>query len=286
MSAPVRAIALDASETREGVHDYAAEVWSSGQPRTVIDTIADEIPIALTYNGVSHAVMLATPVDLEDFGLGFSLSEGIVESAREIHDVEVKTVRAGIEVALEIAGGRFAALKDRRRNLAGRTGCGLCGTESLDQVLRPLREVSSGIVVTGAALHRAFDHLVERQRLNALTGSIHAAGFGCVAGRLSIVREDVGRHNALDKLIGALSRERADFASGFVALTSRASSEMVQKAATVGVPVVAAISAPTGLAIDIARASGVTLVGFVRGSRHVVYAHPHRIDHPSMGEVP
>ena len=253
---------------------YPGRRWRSGIESDVEDAVAEEVPVALVYNGISHVVMLATPLDLEEFALGFSLSEGVVDAAREVRDIEVRAAGPGIEVSLDIAPERFLALKARRRNLAGRTGCGLCGTESLEQVLRPLPKLSSPADIAPAAIHAAFDALPRHQHLHTLTGAVHAAAWARPDGELEAVREDVGRHNALDKLIGALAGKRADFGEGFVILTSRASCEMVQKAATVGMPMIAAISAPTGLAIRLAREAGMTLVGFARGGSHVVYAGP------------
>ncbi len=173
---------------------------------------------------------------------------------------------------MTIAPERFMTLKARRRNLAGRTGCGLCGTESLEQALRQLPPVAAGPAIAPAAIHVAFDALRSRQPLHRLTGASHAAAWANPDGTLELVREDVGRHNALDKLIGAMAKDRRSFNDGFAVITSRASSEMVQKAATVGMPLLAAISAPTGLAIRLARECGLTLVGFARGGSHVVYA--------------
>jgi formate dehydrogenase accessory protein FdhD len=254
----------------EALH-YRGQRWREGATSEVDDTVAEEVPVALVYNGISHAVMLASPMDLEEFGLGFSLSEGIVQSAREVREVDVQASGGGIEVQMTIAPERFMALKARRRNLAGRTGCGLCGTESLEQVLRPLPKVAAACV-SHAAIHTAFDALHNHQRLYALTGAVHAAAWARPDGTLAVVREDLGRHNALDKLIGAMAREKLGFDDGFAIITSRASSEMVQKAATVGMPALAAISAPTGLAIRLAKDCGLALVGFARGASHTVYA--------------
>jgi len=251
--------------------------WSEGESTRVSEEIAAEVPVALVYNGISHVVMLATPLDLEAFGVGFSLSEGIVASASEVHDVEAVAVDGGIEVRMAIASGRFAALKERRRNLAGRTGCGLCGTESLQHAIRDLSQVPEGPRVAPAALHRAFAGLPHHQHLFRRTGAVHAAGWSRPDGTLELACEDVGRHNALDKLIGSMAMEGHAFDAGFAVITSRASSEMVQKAATVGIRVLAAISAPTELAIRLAQQSNLTLVGFARSGRHVAYAHGKRL---------
>ena len=251
---------------------YRGQRWREGTTSEVDETVAEEVPVALVYNGISHVVMLASPMDLEDFGLGFSLSEGIVSSAREVREVELQASGSGIEVQMTIAPERFMGLKARRRNLAGRTGCGLCGTESLEQVLRPLPNIAASGAIGHAAIHTAFDALRQRQRLYALTGAVHASAWARPDGTLVEVREDLGRHNALDKLIGAMARQQLRFTDGFAIITSRASSEMVQKAATVGIPLLAAISAPTGLAIRLAQDCGLTLIGFARGTSHTLYS--------------
>lgn len=241
------------------------------------ELVAEEVPVALVYNGISHVVMLATPQDLEDFAIGFSLSECIVGRSGEIHDLEIVERDNGIEVQMQISAQRAHVLKEHRRTLAGRTGCGLCGTESLDQVARRVATVRSAAVLGERALPRAIASLRGMQHLFQLTGAVHAAAWCDFSGEIGMVREDVGRHNALDKLIGSLASQRKAFDSGFVLMTSRASYEIVQKAAAVGIAVVAAVSAPTGMAVRVAIDSGVTLVGFVRGERHCVYSHPERV---------
>jgi FdhD protein len=251
--------------------------WKEGESLAVNETIAAEVPVALVYNGISHVVMLATPLDLEDFGLGFTLAEGIVRSANEVHEIEAVAVPEGVEVHMAISSERFAGLKERRRNLAGRTGCGLCGTESLRHAIRDVARLDEGPRIDPAALHRAFAELPGRQRLHELTGAVHAAAWASVDGTVLASREDIGRHNALDKLIGAMAREGRGFDEGFAAITSRASSEMVQKATTVGMRLLAAISAPTELAIRLAESANLTLAGFARNGRHVVYARPERL---------
>ena len=240
--------------------------------------LAVEQPVALEYNGIAHAVMLATPRDLEDFALGFTLSEGIVAQVSDVYDVEHLPGSAGHTLRVQIAAGAFAGLKQRRRSLAGRTGCGICGTESLDQVLRPLPPVPAGTVrIAPAALARATQQLGAAQHLQQLTGATHGAAWCDPDGGIRAVREDVGRHNALDKLIGALLRARTPTAEGFALITSRASVEMVQKAATAGIGVLAAVSGPTTLAVETAQRCGLTLVGFARGANFSVYTHRARI---------
>ncbi|MEW5789286.1 MAG: formate dehydrogenase accessory sulfurtransferase FdhD [Pseudomonadota bacterium] len=243
-----------------------------------LDTVPEEVPVALSYNGIAHAVMLASPADLEDFALGFSLSEGILATPAELYDLEVETGDTGVVLHLRIAEARFFALKSRRRALAGRTGCGLCGVESLDQVARPLAPLPAGPVFPAAALQRALDGLAGSQPLRQRTGGVHAAAWCDPAGNVLLAREDVGRHNALDKLIGALAGGAGDPRGGFALVTSRASFEMVQKAATAGITLLAAVSAPTGYAIRLAREVGLTLAGFLRPGRHTLYSHPERLD--------
>ncbi len=244
----------------------------SGRMRTAsVECVAEEVPVAMVYNGISHAVMLATPADLEDFGTGFSLAEGIVARASEIHDIDTAHHADGIEVRMRVSNRAFEALKARRRSLAGRTGCGLCGVDSLGQVAREVKPVAARPSVDETAIHRAFVALGEGQALHALTGSVHAAAWSRADGTLFAVREDVGRHNALDKLIGAVALAGLDTAQGFAVVTSRASYEMVLKLASVGGGLLAAISAPTGLAIDLAGRTGITLCGFVRDGRMAIY---------------
>ncbi len=258
-------------------NSYSAFRWSEGVATLSNEIVAEEVPVALVYNGISHAVMLATPQHLEDFALGFSLSECIVGRSGEIHDLEIVEQSNGIEVHMQLSGERAHALKLHRRSLAGRTGCGLCGTESLNQLAKRAATVSSVAVLSEGALPRALSALGEMQSLFQVTGAVHAAAWCDIDGCVKLLREDVGRHNALDKIIGSLAAQRIGFENGFVLMTSRASYEIVQKAAAVGIAVVAAVSAPTGLAVRVAIESGVTLIGFVRGERHCVYSHPERV---------
>jgi formate dehydrogenase accessory protein FdhD len=264
----------------EGACRLPAERWRAGQMERATELVADEVPVALVYNGISHAVMLASPRDLEDFALGFSLGERIVRDARDIHDIEVEQAPHGIAIEMRIAAGAMLRLKQTRRARTGKTGCGLCGVESLagfdEDAFADLRG-SSGVRFAPAALHRAMAAMPARQDLHHATGAVHAAGWANRDGELLCVREDIGRHNALDKLVGALARGRADTADGFAVVTSRASFEMVQKAARAGFPVLAAVSAPTALAVQVAERAGLTLAGFVRGGRHVLYSHPQRL---------
>jgi formate dehydrogenase accessory protein FdhD len=241
------------------------------------DLVAEEMPVALVYHDVPHVVMLATPADLEDYATGFTLSEALVVRADEIRGVEVRYGAASVDVHIAVAWERFTQLLQRRRNLTGRTGCGLCGAETAADAIRDTTAVPQGVEVTSAELHAAIEQLGGMQPINARTGSVHAAAWVVPGEGIRVVREDVGRHNALDKTIGALIRAGADLASGYMLITSRASYEMVQKCATVGIPFLAALSAPTAFAVRLAERSGVTLVAFARRDQHVVYAHPGRL---------
>ena len=242
-----------------------------------IDVLAEETPIALVYNGVSHAVMMASPADLEDFALGFSLSEGVADDKEDVGAIEAVAVEAGIEVRIELSSRAFWRLKERRRTLAGRTGCGLCGVDSLEQAVRAMRPVASDLRVSLDAIHRALDNLPEAQAHNRVTRSMHAAAFATPPGELKLVREDVGRHNALDKLIGALLRAGIDPASGVCLITSRCSYEMVQKAVVTGFPILAAVSAPTLMARRLAEAHNLTLITLARHDSAVLVSHPERV---------
>jgi FdhD protein len=251
--------------------------WSQGELTHAADQVAEEMPIALVYHGVPHVVMLATPADLEDFAVGFTLSEGLVERPDEIRSVEVTYGAEAADVKITVAWERFSGLLQRRRNLTGRTGCGLCGAETAEQAIRELARVGPGPTVATAGLHEAIEQLSTMQPINARTGSVHAAAWVIPGKGVRFVREDVGRHNALDKAIGALVRSGADRSEGYMLITSRASFEMVQKSATVGISFLAAFSAPTAFAVRLAQKTGLTLIAFARRDRHVVYANPERL---------
>jgi len=241
--------------------------------------VAEEIPVALVYNGRSHVVVMATPADLEDLAIGFSLTEGIIDAPEDVHRLDVVRSSHGVELQLEIPANRGDALVARA--LAARTGCGLCGVETIADAMRLPAVVRHELRVTPRALWRAASDLNDQQTLNNATNAVHAAAWARPDGALAVLREDVGRHNALDKLVGALARERRPTADGFIVVTSRASYEMVQKTASCGVELLAAISRPTGLAIRFAEAAGVTLVGLLRASTANVYCGRERI-HPSL----
>ena len=246
--------------------------------------VAEEVPVALVYNGRPYVVVMGTPTDLEDLAVGFSVTEGIVADASTIERIEVVRANHGIELQMQISAPDAERLGERARGLVSRTGCGLCGIETIGDALRVPREVSHGLGVKRSALWRASAELSRRQSVNNATSAVHGAGWATADGELVVAREDVGRHNALDKVLGSLARTGRSASTGFVVVTSRASYEMVQKAAMCGVELVAAISRPTGLAIRFADAAGVTLVGLLRGESANVYTHPERI-HPLSPEV-
>lgn len=245
--------------------------------RTDTDAVIAETAIALLYNGQPHAVMMATPADLDDFALGFALGEGVVGNASEFNLVDTVHHPDGIALHGAIPQARFDALDARRRGLAGRSGCGLCGVESIEAAMRPPPVVGATARITRRDVATALDLLASRQPLNDASGGVHAAAFFDPRTGTLVVREDVGRHNALDKLAGALARAGTDNTTGFLVITSRASYEMVHKAATCGIGLVVAISAPTDLAIRNADAAGLTLAAFARGEALNVYSHPHRL---------
>ncbi len=257
--------------------EVTVDRWVRGSSTHTTDRVAEEVPVALLYNGEPHVVMLATPRDLEDLARGFSLSEELVDAPHEIRGIEVHTTPESAEVRIAIAWERFPELLRRRRNLTGRTGCGLCGTQTLEQAVRAQQAVGPGPRVSIGELHEAIAALATRQPLNASTGSVHAAAWVVPGEGIRLVREDVGRHNALDKTLGALVAAEADLGAGFMLVTSRASYEMVQKSAAMGVTFLAALSAPTSFAIRHAQRCGMTLVAFARREQHVVYAHGQRL---------
>lgn len=262
--------------SQPGLQRADVTTWRGGQARVQADWLADEVPVALVFNGISHAVMLASPDHLDDFALGFALTEGLLADARELYGIEVQRTAQGIELQLEVASACEWRLKERRRNLAGRTGCGLCGTESLDQVQRSALPAVPVLRLAPGVLGQAQRALREWQAVQQLTGAAHAAAWCDLQGRIVLLREDIGRHNALDKLVGAMTQAGTDPTQGWVLVTSRASFEMVQKTAMAGAGLLAAVSAPTTLAVDLARQCGLALAGFVRGDDFVAYTHPER----------
>ncbi len=258
----------------------AALVYGPGGVTPSDEVVAEEVPVALAYNGVPHAVMMATPDDLEDFAVGFSVTEELVPAPADILGLRVDRYALGIEIQVSVTEACAAAIARRTRSLTGRTGCGICGSSTIEGVLKQLHPVPAGPPVTTTAIARALAELGTRQPLNARTGAVHAAAWATLEGELALVREDVGRHNALDKLVGARFRG-GPHPAGFVVVTSRASFEMVQKATVLGAPLLAAISGPTGLALRVAQQAGLTLVGFARGDRLTAYTHPERLRAPA-----
>jgi len=237
-----------------------------------------EVPVALVYDGTTHAVMMASPTDLEDFAVGFSLSEGVVEAPGEIEGLEIVEHGKGIELRMWLAKERGLSLAQRRRNLTGPTGCGLCGIESLEAIVSKFPRVESDLTFSAADITGAMATLPAAQALNMRTRAVHGAGFWNAERGLVAVAEDVGRHNALDKLIGGLRRRGEDIRGGLILLTSRVSVEMVQKAANAGAPVIVAVSAPTKLALETADAAGITLVAIARHDGFEIFTHPERME--------
>ena len=256
---------------------HRAQRWQEGQVTERDELIIEETPVAIVYNGIPHVVMMATPQELEDFALGFSVTEELIRGPADLHRLECVRYSQGIEIQASVAAACEEVIASRTRRLTGRTGCGICGADSVTAVLKQLHRVESDVLISHAAIRGALDSLVSLQTLNAAAGAVHAAGWAALDGTIEVAREDVGRHNALDKLIGALLKRGTDPKSGFVVVTSRASFEMVQKTTVLGAPLMAAISGPTGLAVRVAQQSGLTLVGFARRGAHTVYTHPGRL---------
>lgn len=251
-------------------HWHQSQGLTSGE-----DQLAEEVPVALVYGGISYAVMMATPDALEQFALGFSLTEGLIDSADEIYSIEISALELelgpGLQVAIDVSQRRLHQLKERRRNLAGRTGCGLCGSESLEGAIRPINRVEPLELVAPQAIERALDNLMPLQQLKQATGAVHGAAWCDTQGQIIYLFEDVGRHNALDKLVGQLSQQAVNPREGFVLMTSRGSYEVIHKCAAANVATLVCISAPTGLAVKLAQQAGMNLVGFARTGKHTIY---------------
>jgi FdhD protein len=245
-------------------------------------SIPEETAVALTYNGGTYAVMMATPQDLEDFAIGFSLSEGVISSPADMDSLDVVRLDDGIEVRMWLSKRKADRLKERRRYIAGPTGCGLCGIDSISEAVRPAAVVGSGRQFSSEHIMAAMRSVSSRQKLNIETRAVHAAAFWDVAGDILALREDVGRHNALDKLSGALARGCVAAGEGLILLTSRVSVEMVQKTAVIGAAVMVSVSAPTALAVRMAEAAGITLVAIARADGFEVFTHPRRIQFGSV----
>ena len=241
------------------------------------DFLAEEVPVALVYNGISHVVMMASPKDLELFAIGFSLSEGIIEHPQDIYGMDVVQACNGLEVQIELSSRRFMGLKERRRALAGRTGCGVCGVEQLNDIGKPVSPLPFTQTFNLAHLDPALEHLNDVQPIGQLSGCTHAAAWVLPSGEIAGGHEDVGRHVALDKLLGRRARESEVWQQGAALVSSRASYEMVQKSAMCGVEILFAVSAATTLAVDVAERCNLTLVGFCKPGRATVYTHPQRL---------
>lgn len=239
--------------------------------------IPEETAVAFTYNGTSYAVMMATPQDFEDFAVGFSITEGIVAAPGDIETLKVIEQDIGIELRMRLTEPHASAFHERRRYLAGPTGCGLCGIESLTEAMRTSTRIADTVAFSAQDIMRALQALEGTQAINAQTRAVHGAAFYLPSQGLMAMREDVGRHNALDKLIGALVRKGVASTQGFALVTSRLSVEMIQKAAAIGIPVLVAVSAPTALAVRTAEAAGMTLVAVARHDGFEIFTHPHRI---------
>ena len=258
---------------------YSADrrIWRDGQSGGGARLIPEETAIALTYNGGTYAVMMGTPQDLKDFAVGFSLSEGIVQTPDEIETLDIVELADGIELRMWLKPSHAELVNERRRHIAGPTGCGICGIESIAEAVRPAAIVPNGRSFAPSEIMAAMAAITVLQQINIQTRAVHAAAFWTPAHGIVALREDVGRHNALDKLAGALAQERVTTSEGIVLLTSRVSVEMVQKAATIGAPLMVAVSAPTALAVRTADAAGITLAAIARSDGLEIFTHPERI---------
>jgi FdhD protein len=264
---------------RNPVRTVDRQIWRDGRISEGTRAIPEETAIALTYNGGTYAVMMATPQNLRDFAVGFSLSEGIVLSAEDIESFEIVELDDGIELRMWLAQSRADRLSERRRHIAGPTGCGLCGIDSIAEAVRPAAIVAQGgLSFASREIMAAMQSIPPLQTINIETRAVHAAAFWTPARGIVALREDVGRHNALDKLAGALAQDKTSTSEGIVLLTSRVSVEMVQKTAAMGAPMMVAVSAPTALAVRMADAAGITLAAIARADGFEVFTHPNRIN--------
>ena len=259
--------------------DRRVSRWSQAQGvELASDQVAMECPVAVVFNGISYAVMMLTPDSLEEFAYGFALSEGLVERLGQIYGVEVNTwtieMGTAYELDIEISSECAQKLGENRRAMAGRTGCGLCGIESLDKAIRPVKRVTPGVRLAAENIDQAVRQLEQHQPLQSATGGAHAAAWCAASGEILKVYEDVGRHNAMDKLLGYISCQKLDPTNGFVLISSRGSYEIIQKAAALGVSNLVTVSAPTALACELAAQAGIYLVGFARPGRQVIYNEP------------
>jgi len=262
---------------REAVTTADRQIWRDGHRGEGTRLIPEETAIALTYNGGTYAVMMGTPRNLQDFAIGFSLSEGIIRSPEDIVSLDIVELNDGIELRIWLASPQAERVNERRRHIAGPTGCGICGIESIAEAVRPAAVVAEGRVFSPHEIMAAMASINLLQQINIQTRAVHAAAFWTPAHGLVALREDVGRHNALDKLAGALAQARVSASEGMVLLTSRVSVEMVQKTAAIGAPLMVAVSAPTALAVRTANAAGITLAAIARTDGFEIFTHPQRI---------
>jgi FdhD protein len=272
--------------TRRSATPARRKAWRDGRLVEGTRTIPEETALALTYNGGAYAVMMGTPQDLPDFAVGFSLNEGIVQSPDDIRSLDVVEIDEGIELRMWLSPGKAALLSERRRHIAGPTGCGICGIDSIAAAVRPAAIVPQGRAVAPHEIMTAMAAVAPFQQINSETRAVHAAAFWSPGRGIVALREDVGRHNALDKLAGALAREKIDATEGMVLLTSRVSVEMVQKTAAIGAPLMVAVSAPTALAVRMADTAGITLAAIARGDGFEIFTHPERIVSPAGAREP
>ncbi|MEA2882808.1 MAG: FdhD protein [Bradyrhizobium sp.] len=261
----------------DAVRVVARRIWREGGPGVGTRSIPEETAVALTYNGGTYAVMMTTPQDLRDFALGFSLNEGVIGSPADIESLDIVHLDNGVELRMWLSQPKADRLRERRRHIAGPTGCGLCGIESIAEAMRPAAVVARGRQFSPEQIMAAMRSLPSRQKLNVETRAVHAAAFWNATSGIVAVREDVGRHNALDKLSGALAHGSIEPGEGIILLTSRVSVEMVQKTAATGASVMVSVSAPTALAVCMADAAGITLAAIARADGFEVFTHPHRI---------
>jgi FdhD protein len=271
---------------RDPVHKAKRKVWRDASFSEGARLIPEETALALTYNGGTYAVMMGSPEDLSDFAIGFSLSEGIVQSADEIETLDIVELDDGIELRMWISPAKAALIAERRRQIAGPTGCGICGIDSIAEAIRPAAVVPAGRTFSPREIMTAVAAVAPLQEINHQTRAVHAAAFWTPARGIVALREDVGRHNALDKLAGALARDKVITSEGIVLLTSRVSVEMVQKTATIGAPLMVAVSAPTALAVRMAETSGITLVAIARSDGFELFTHPGRVAGAVAGREP
>jgi FdhD protein len=261
------------------------QMWRESGPSAGRRSIPEETAIALTYNGGTYAVMMATPQDLEDFAVGFSLNEGVINSSADIDSLDIVRLDDGVELRMWLSKPKADRLQERRRHIAGPTGCGLCGIDSIAEAMRPTAVVGYGRQFSSEQIMVAMQGVPLLQKLNIETRAVHAAAFWGFKSGIVALREDVGRHNALDKLSGALARASVVASEGIILLTSRVSVEMVQKSAAIGAPVMVSVSAPTALAVRMADAAGITLAAIARADGFEVFTHPCRISSQAVANA-